>query len=87
MPIGLQFEVVRDWRALKHKNDKPLGHRRKNHVPLLAKIPRPGLLPVEENEQCGTAKYCAEFPSIGSRSPERRQTRGGLGDWRHSRHK
>ena len=46
------------------------------------KSPRPGLLPVEENEQCGTAKYRAEFPGIGSRSPERKQTRGGLGDWR-----
>ncbi|MCD4799500.1 MAG: hypothetical protein K8R19_10915 [Methanosarcinales archaeon] len=43
------------------------------------KSPRPGLLPVEENEQCGTAKYCVEFPRIGSHSPERKQTRGGLG--------
>ena len=51
------------------------------------KSPRPGLLPVEENEQCGTAKYRADFPGISSRSPERKQTRGGLGDWRHSRHK
>jgi len=51
------------------------------------KSPRPDLLSVEENEQYGTAKYRAEFPSIGSLSPERKQTRGGLGGWRHSRHK
>jgi len=36
---------------------------------------------VEDNEQCGTAKYRAELPGIGSHSPERKQTRGGLGDW------
>ncbi len=29
-----------------------------------------GELPDEENEQCGTAKYCVEFPTIGSHSPE-----------------
>ena len=51
------------------------------------KSPWPGLLPVEDNEQCSTAKYRAKFPSIGSHSPERKQTRGGLGGWRHSRHK
>ena len=49
------------------------------------KSPRPGLLPVEDNEQCGTAKYRTEFPGIGSRSPERKQTRGGLGGWRYSK--
>jgi len=45
------------------------------------KSPRPGLLPVEDNKQCGIAKYRAEFPIIGSHSPERKQTRGGLGGW------
>ena len=86
---GLKRSGVRgsDWRALKHKNDKTPRHRRKNHIPLLAKIPRPCLLPVEDNEQCGSAKYGAKFPGIGSRSPERKQTRGGLGGWRHPRHK
>jgi len=43
------------------------------------KSPRPRLFPVEDNEQCGTAKYRAELPGIGSHSPERKQTRGGLG--------
>ena len=46
-----------------------------------------GLLPDEENGKCGTARCCAEFPSIGSHSPKRKRTQGGLSDWRHSRHK
>jgi hypothetical protein len=45
---------------------------------------RPGLLPGEENGKCGIAKYDAEFPSIGNHSSERKRTRGGLGNWRHS---
>ena len=44
-------------------------------------------LPDEENEQCSTAKYCVEFPGIGSHSQECKQTRGGLGGGRHFRHK
>lgn len=46
-----------------------------------------GELPDEENEQCSTAKYCVEYPSIGSHSLECYQTRGGLGGGRHFRHK
>jgi hypothetical protein len=45
---------------------------------------RPGLLLDEENGKCGIVRCCAEFPSIGSHSPERKRTRGGLSDWRHS---
>ena len=48
------------------------------------KSPRLGLLLDEENRKCGAAKYCAEFLSIGNHSPERKRTRGGLSDWRHS---
>ena len=51
------------------------------------KSPHLGLLPDEENGMCGIAKYGAEFPSIGSHSPKRKRTQGGLSDWRHSRHK
>ncbi len=40
---------------------------------------RPGLLPGEENRKCGIVRCCAEFPSIGSHSPECEVTRGGLG--------
>ncbi len=49
------------------------------------KSPRPGLLPDEENRKCGIVRCCAAFPSIGSHSPERKRTRGGLSDWRHSK--
>ncbi len=38
------------------------------------------LLPSEENKKCSIVRCCAEFPSIGSHSPERKRTRGGLGD-------
>jgi len=48
------------------------------------KSPRPGLLPDEENGKCDIARCCAEFPSIGSHSLERKRTIGGLSDWRHS---
>ena len=48
------------------------------------KSPRPGLLPGEENGKCDIVRCRAEFPSIGSHSPERKRTRGGLSDWRHS---
>ena len=48
------------------------------------KSPRPGLLPGEENGKCGIVRCCAEFPIIGSHSPKRKRTRGGLNDWRHS---
>ena len=75
---------VVDWRPLKHKKDKPPGHLRKIMSHCWLKSPRPVLLPVEENEQCGTAMYRAEFPSIGSCSLERKGTRGGLGGWRYS---
>ena len=43
----------------------------------------PGLLPGEENGKCSIAKCRAEFPSVGSHSPEREVTRGGLGDIRN----
>jgi hypothetical protein len=43
-----------------------------------------GLLLDEENGQCGAAKYCAEFPSIGNHSSERKRTGGGLSMMRHS---
>jgi len=45
---------------------------------------RPGLLPDKENGNSGIGRCCAEFPSIGSHSPKRKRTRGGLGDWRQS---
>ena len=45
---------------------------------------RSGLLLNEEKRKCDIARYRAEFPSIGSHSPERKRTRGGLSDWRHS---
>ena len=45
------------------------------------------LLLHEENRKCGAAKYCAEFLSIGNHSLERKRTRGGLSDWRHSQSK
>ena len=48
------------------------------------KSPHLGLLPDEEYGKCGIARCRAEFPSIGSHSPERKRTRGGLSDWRHS---
>ena len=48
------------------------------------KSPHLGLLPDEKNGKCGIVRCCAEFPSIGSHSPERKRTRGGLSDWRHS---
>ena len=48
------------------------------------KSPHPGLLPDEENRKCSIVRCCAAFPSIGSHSPERKRTRGGLSDWRHS---
>ena len=48
------------------------------------KSPCPGLLPGEENGKCGIVRCCAEFPIIGSHSPKRKRTRGGLSDWRHS---
>ena len=51
------------------------------------KSPHLGLLPDEENGKCGIVRCCAEFPSIGSHSPKRKRTQGGLSDWRHSRHK
>jgi len=44
----------------------------------------PGLLPDEENGKCGIVRCRAEFPSIGSHSPEHKRTRGSLSDWRHS---
>ncbi len=46
------------------------------------KSPHPGLLPDEENGKCGIVRCCAEFPGIGSHSPKRKRTQGGLGDWR-----
>ena len=48
------------------------------------KSPHLGLLPDEENGKCGIVRCCAAFPSIGSHSPERKRTRGGLSDLRHS---
>ena len=48
---------------------------------------RPGLLLDEENGKCSIARCRAEFPNIGSHSPNRKRTQGGLSDWRHSRHK
>ncbi len=42
------------------------------------------LLPSEEKRKCGIVRCCAEFPSIGSHSPKRKRTQGGLGDWRQS---
>ncbi len=48
------------------------------------KSPRPGLLPGEENGKCDIARCRAAFPSIGSHSPERKRTKGGLSDLRHS---
>ena len=48
------------------------------------KSPHLDLLPDEENGKCGIVRCCAAFPSIGSHSPERKRTRGGLSDWRHS---
>ena len=48
------------------------------------KSPRPGLLPGEENGKCDIARCRAAFPSIGSHSPERKRTKGGLSMKRHS---
>ncbi|MCD4842778.1 MAG: hypothetical protein K8R08_12400 [Methanosarcinales archaeon] len=48
------------------------------------KSPHRGLLPDEENGKCGIVRYCAEFLSIGSHSPKRKRTQGGLSDLRHS---
>ena len=80
-----QNRVV-DGHALKHKREKQTNRKleiKKIMSHCWLKSPRPGLLTVEENEQCCTAKYRAEFHSIGSRSPERKQTRSGLGGWGH----
>ena len=51
------------------------------------KSPHRALLPDEENRKCSAAKYCAEFPNIGSHSPKRKRTRGGLSDWQQSQWK
>ncbi len=37
-----------------------------------------GLLLRKENGKCSTAKYCAEFPNIGSHSPKRKRTRNWI---------
>ena len=48
------------------------------------KSPHLGLLPDEENGKCDIVRCCAEFPSIGSHSPKRKRTQGGLNMKRHS---
>jgi hypothetical protein len=48
---------------------------------------RTDLFPDEENGKCCIVMCCAEFPSIGSHSPKRKRTQGGLSMMRHSRHK
>ena len=48
------------------------------------KSPHLGLLPDEENGKCGIVRCRAAFPSIGSHSPERKRTKGGLSDLRHT---
>jgi hypothetical protein len=61
-------------RALKHKKERMTTRISKMNVtaqyPPGLKSHCAGLLLRKENGKCDTAKYCAEFPNIGSHSPE-----------------
>ncbi|MBU4373344.1 MAG: hypothetical protein KJ714_02660 [Euryarchaeota archaeon] len=69
------FKTRFEARALKHKKESMTNRTSEKRRPSGRyvrgfKSHRVGLLPCEENGKCDTAKYCAEFLSIGSHSPE-----------------